>query len=315
MGLMVLSDIIIILSRPSESGNVGAVCRAMKNMGLSRLRIVASQSEACPQGEACPQSEAGAPRESPDGHASFDEAALRARAVHAADIWEGAEFFDTLAEASADCSLLIGTTRRRGHHRKNVTMDPKELAAWLRDRPGPSLEGNSADAGNPTAGRTTGVTAGRTAGRTALVFGNERTGLEDDELALCNIASHIPVSEAFPSLNLSHAVQVYAYELFQAMGPMASIEGSPPAPEKVKGAWVPLSREQADALTAAVTKNLETLGFYRHPGRAEQERFIRDFISRAGLTEQEGRYFRDIFAKAARLAHVSMDREKGESTG
>ncbi|GHV44830.1 hypothetical protein AGMMS50268_16430 [Spirochaetia bacterium] len=64
-----------------------------------------------------------------------------------------------------------------------------------------------------------------------------------------------------------------------------------------------------------MTKNLETLGFYRHPGRAEQERFIRDFISRAGLTEQEGRYFGDIFAKAARLARISMDREKGESTG
>ncbi|GHT68577.1 RNA methyltransferase [Spirochaetia bacterium] len=240
---MTLSDIVIILSRPSESGNVGAVCRAMKNMGLSRLRI------------------AGAARE------SLDEAVVRARAVHAADVWEGAEFFDTLAEAAVDCALLAGTTRRRGHHRKNVTMTPRELAAWLRDRPGHT---------------------------TALVFGNERTGLEDDELALCNIASHIPVSDTFPSLNLSHAVQIYAYELFQVLGPAAD--------EPVKGAWVPLSREQADALTAAVTENLEALGFYRHPGRAEQERFIRDFISRAGLTKEEGRYFGDIFAKAARLA-------------
>ncbi|GHV53421.1 RNA methyltransferase [Spirochaetia bacterium] len=248
---MTLSDIVIILSRPSESGNVGAVCRAMKNMGLSRLRI------------------AGVSRE------SLNEATIRARAVHAADVWEGAAFFDTLAEAAADCSLLVGTTRRRGHHRKNVTMDPKELAAWLRDRPGQTDSGPTADF-------------------TALVFGNERTGLEDDELALCNIASHIPVSDAFPSLNLSHAVQIYAYELFQALGSAAD--------EPVKGAWVPLSREQADALTAAVTENLEALGFYRHPGRAEQERFIRDFISRAGLTKEEGRYFGDIFAKAARLA-------------
>jgi tRNA/rRNA methyltransferase/tRNA (cytidine32/uridine32-2'-O)-methyltransferase len=270
---MVLSDIVIILSRPSESGNIGAACRAMKNMGLSRLRI------------------AGTPRE------SLDEAALRARAIHAADIWEATSFFDTLAGATADCSLLVGTTRRRGHRRKNVTMDSRELAAWLRDRPGPSGDRSGA------------------AGPVALVFGNERTGLEDNELALCNIASHIPVSDAFPSLNLSHAVQIYAYELFQAIGPMAAAEGAVVAavpeeatgPRPVKGAWVPLSREQADALTAAVTRNLETLGFYRHPGRAEQERFIRDFISRAGLTEQEGRYFGDIFAKAARLAWTSKE--------
>ncbi|GHV07408.1 RNA methyltransferase [Spirochaetia bacterium] len=292
---MTLSDIVIILSRPSESGNIGAVCRAMKNMGLSRLRIAASRgeayshSEAYSHGEACSQGKACTPR------ASFDEAVIRSRAVHAVDIWEGAEFFNTLADAAADCTLLVGTTRRRGHHRKNVTMDPKELAAWLRDRPGQAA-------------------SGPTAGFTALVFGNERTGLEDDELALCNIASHIPVSDTFPSLNLSHAVQIYAYELFQALGTRAALgaraaPGENPAalPEEapndpVKGAWVPLSREQADALTAAVTKNLEALGFYRHPGRAEQERFIRDFISRAGLTEREGRYFGDIFAKAARLA-------------
>jgi tRNA/rRNA methyltransferase/tRNA (cytidine32/uridine32-2'-O)-methyltransferase len=247
-------------------------------MSLSRLRIVASRSEACSQSETC------IPRE------SLDEAVIRARAVHAADIWEGAEFFDTLAAAAADCTLLIGTTRRRGHHRKNVTMDPKELAAWLRDR-----LGQTGDNGSPT----------------ALVFGNERTGLEDDELALCNIASHIPVSDAFPSLNLSHAVQIYAYELFQTLGTRA-MPGEAPN-DLVKGAWVPLSREQADALTAAVTKNLEALGFYRHPGRAEQERFIRDFISRAGLTEQEGRYFGDIFAKAARLARIAINtEERGE---
>ncbi|GHU15924.1 RNA methyltransferase [Spirochaetia bacterium] len=293
---MTLSDIVIILSRPSESGNIGAVCRAMKNMGLFRLRIAASHGEACSRGEACSHDEVCSQSKARTPRASFDETVIRSRAVHAADIWEGAEFFDTLADAAADCTLLVGTTRRRGHHRKNVTMDPKELAAWLRDRPGQ------------------GGGDGSTAGFTALVFGNERTGLEDDELALCNIASHIPVSDTFPSLNLSHAVQIYAYELFQALATKAALgtrvaPGENPAAlpgeapnDPVKGAWVPLSREQADALTAAVTKNLEALGFYRHPGRAEQERFIRDFISRAGLTEREGRYFGDIFAKAARLA-------------
>jgi tRNA/rRNA methyltransferase/tRNA (cytidine32/uridine32-2'-O)-methyltransferase len=244
---MKLQEITIILCRPSDPGNIGAVCRAMMTMGLSQLRIT--------------------------GHSQADfapvEGEIRSRAVHAAGIWEQAEFFDTLEEASADRALLVGTTRRRGRRRKSVTMDCRELALWLRDRPGGA----------------------------ALAFGNERSGLDDRELALCAIASHIPVSDAFPSLNLSHAVQIYGYELFRLLG--SRRDSAPPA---VKGAWEPLSRSQAEALAAAIAGNLETLGFYRHPGREEQTRFIRDVISRAALSQREGAYLGDIAAKAARLA-------------
>jgi tRNA/rRNA methyltransferase/tRNA (cytidine32/uridine32-2'-O)-methyltransferase len=268
---MLLPDIVIILCRVTEPGNVGAVCRAMKNMGLSRLRI------------------AGTARE------SLDEETIRARAVHAVDIWEEAAFFDTLAAAAADCSLLIGTTRRRGRRRKQASLDPRQLAAWLREKPGPG----------------------------ALVFGNERTGLEDSELDLCNIASHIPVSRAFPSLNLSHAAQIYAWELFLALenGPPGVETGQAAAksgneaggkavagaeigrgPAGVKGAWVPLNYAQAGELAGSITATLESLGFYRHPVREIQARFLRDLICRAGLTAREGKYLEDLFAKAGRLA-------------
>ncbi|MDR2021509.1 MAG: RNA methyltransferase [Treponema sp.] len=260
---MLLKDIIVVLVRPAEPGNVGAVCRAMKNMGLSRLRI------------------AGTARE------SLDEGAIRARAVHAADIWEEAAFFDAPAAALADCSLAIGTTRRRGRRRKQASLPPRELAAWLREK----------------------------SGSAALVFGNERTGLEEDELDLCNIASHIPVSRAFPSLNLSHAVQIYAYELFLALetgalpgrsGGTAGRETAGGAgktgAEAVKGVWVPLTRSESAELAGSITNTLASLGFYRHPGREIQERFLRDLIGRAGLTVREGRYLGDIFAKAGRLA-------------
>jgi tRNA/rRNA methyltransferase/tRNA (cytidine32/uridine32-2'-O)-methyltransferase len=254
----------------------------MKNMGLSRLRIVG----------------AAAPHAGPGGFSEPEAALIRARAVHAADIWEGAAFFDTLAEAAADCSLLIGTTRRRGRRRKQASLAPGELAAQLRERPGPA----------------------------ALVFGNERTGLEDDELDLCHIASHIPVSRAFPSLNLSHAVQIYAYELFLALetgagsgksaaasGGETGVPGAAPGKaaagggagggaEAVKGAWVPLTHGEAAGLAVSITGVLESLGFYRHPGREIQERFLRDLICRAGLTAREGKYLADIFAKAGRLA-------------
>jgi tRNA/rRNA methyltransferase/tRNA (cytidine32/uridine32-2'-O)-methyltransferase len=236
----------------------------MKNMGLSRLRLV--------------------------GPPPTEEGLVRARAVHAGDIWERVSCFDTLSGAAADCSLLVGTTRRRGRRRKNVTMDPRTLAAWLRNRPG--------------------------GGQVALVFGNERTGLEDAELDLCNAASHIPVSEAFPSLNLSHAVQVYAYELFLALGQAsAGADGNagtagggvlgggafPAGHAPVKGAWVPLNRAQVEELAASITDTLAGLGFYKHPGREMQTRFLQDLISRAGLASREGKYLADIFAKAARL--------------
>jgi tRNA/rRNA methyltransferase/tRNA (cytidine32/uridine32-2'-O)-methyltransferase len=224
---MNLSDIVIILCRPSEPGNVGAVCRVMKNMGLSQLRIVAPQP--------------------------FDEERLLVRSVHAEDVWHNARFFDTLADAAADCSLVVGTTRRRGKRRKSVTLEPRALTEWL------VKNHNSAPV--------------------AFVFGNERTGLEDDELNFCNIASHIPVSEAFPSLNLSHAVQVYAYELFLALG------GASDNP--VKGEWVPLERPAVDKLTADITGTLAELGFYKNPGRGEQTRFLRDFIFFLGLNERE----------------------------
>ena len=247
---MCLSDVVIVLSRPAEAGNVGAVCRAMKNMGLSRLRLVAP--------------------------AIAEPGVIRARAIHAVDVWDGAESFDTLATAVKDCTLVVGTTRRRGRHRKQVTMTPGETAAFLRERPGPA----------------------------ALVFGNERTGLEDGELQLCNFASHIPADEVFPSLNLSHAVQIYAYELFQALGNQGQDAQAPdtPAPDAVKGQWVPLDQQAVEALVREVTDNLKLLGFYRQAGREEQERFFRDVFSRASLTEREGRYFAGLIARAVRLA-------------
>jgi tRNA/rRNA methyltransferase/tRNA (cytidine32/uridine32-2'-O)-methyltransferase len=229
----------------------------MKNMGLSRLRI------------------AGLKREDLAG----EEGRIRARAVHAADIWEGTAFFDTLSAASADCAFLSGITRRRGRRRKSVSMDPREMAEWFRERPGPA----------------------------ALVFGNERTGLDDGELALCSMASHIPASPGFPSLNLSHSVQIYAYELFRVLGqpeeggPGSAAGSSRRSPLPVKGAWVPLSRVETETLTASICASLESLGFYRHPGREEQAVFIRDLISRAALSRREGSYLENIFAKAAAL--------------
>ena len=236
---MCLSDVIIVLSRPAEAGNVGAVCRAMKNMGLSRLRLVAPELE------------------------QESENIIRARAIHAVDIWENARTFDSLAAAVEDCCLVVGTTQRRGERRKQ-SMTPPELAGFLKTR----------------------------TETTALVFGNERAGLSSEEINICNFASHIPAKEEFPSLNLSHAVLVYAYELSNLSKTI----------ETVKGQWVPLPQKAINLVVQELTEKLKKLGFYKQGGRQEQERFFRDVISRAGLTKKEAAYFAEIVGKAGRLS-------------
>jgi tRNA/rRNA methyltransferase/tRNA (cytidine32/uridine32-2'-O)-methyltransferase len=233
---MTLADIVIVLSRPQDSGNVGATCRALKNSGLSRLRIVDQDV--------------------------LDDNVVRTRAVHAADVWDAAQHYHDLPSAVMDCAVVVGTTRRRGHKRKAMVMDPAELAGYLPHR----------------------------SGAAALVFGNERTGLEDAELACCNLASFIPSSPAFPSLNLSHAVQIYGYELFRAL-----------SEQPVTAGHILLDQQAVAGLVEQITDSLALLGFYQQPGRQEQEQFLQDVLSRAGLQEREGKYLRDIFVKAAHL--------------
>jgi len=225
---MFLQDIRIVLNRVSEGGNTGAVCRAIKNMGLSALRLA-------------------------DPHPLVLEE-IYIRAVNAWDIWENTRIFGDLAEATADCSIIIGTTRRRGQNRKSVSMTPKDLASWLLNQPG----------------------------QAAIVFGNERTGLEEAELNLCNFASHIPVSDECPSLNLSHAVQIYAYELFLAM------EQKRP----VKGEWTPMNQAEIHSLVDSLA----------YPKREEPVRFLHDIIARAGLSQNEGKRFGELLRKAEKLS-------------
>ncbi|MDR2865424.1 MAG: RNA methyltransferase [Spirochaetaceae bacterium] len=260
---MKLKDIVIILCRPSEPGNMGAVCRVMKNMGLSSLRLVSATN--------------------------VDDAIIRARAVHAQDIWEEASFYENLNDAIADCAVVIGTSRRRGKKRKDITLTAREAALFLKKYPAGGGEG--AASGNTGDGEN--IRQDGPPVSAAIVFGNERTGLESDELALCDFASHIPSNEAFPSLNLSHSAQIYCYELAVAF--------SEESPQLTRGTWMPVGREKIDKLCDSLCDSLASLGFYTHSGREGQHEFFRDIFSRAGLSESEVRYVHNIFAKAARL--------------
>lgn len=93
-----LDRLSIILVEPQSPGNIGMVCRAMKNMGLTRLKLVA-----------------GCDHLHPDA---------RMFAVSAADVLEQAECFDTLASALSDISTSIATTRRSGKYRQELLTPP-----------------------------------------------------------------------------------------------------------------------------------------------------------------------------------------------
>lgn len=124
---MSLAQVRIVLVRPQGPANVGAVARAMKNMGLAELYLVAP--------------------------ATLDDGWAEAMAVHARDVLAAARTVPSLPEALVGCARVIGTTARSGPYRA----EPKaprslapELAAWARQAPiaivfGPEDHGLSND--------------------------------------------------------------------------------------------------------------------------------------------------------------------------
>jgi tRNA/rRNA methyltransferase len=229
-----LDRIVIVLCRPEESGNVGSVCRAMKTMGITQLRIVTERL--------------------------LDAHTISYMSVHAFDVFEAATFYDSLPEALSDVVLSAGTTRRRGKKRKTVSLLPEEFA----ERAASTAEG-----------------------KIAVVFGNERTGLTDTELAECAIAVHIPSSPEFPSLNLSHAVQIVTYSLYRTAKPTLR--------------YTPVERERIEELTTASISSLEEIGFFTVAGNSIMTEFLRDLFSRAHLSRTEADRVEKMFRKIANL--------------
>lgn len=227
---------IIILSRPEESRNVGSVCRAMKNMDIHKLRIVGRKED-------------------------YDEEKVAVLAVHAFDIWQNAEFFESITQAASDCVWVCGTTRRRGKNRKDWLLLPEEFAEHYINMP---------------------------QGKTAIVFGNERTGLTDEELAECNSGIIIPSNGKDGSLNLSHAVQILCYTVFRAE-------------KTISAGYTPVTQERLTKAITSIADNLQKMGFFSVTGRPDMELFWRSILSRASLSESEARYIEKTFTKAAGL--------------
>ncbi|HKL64086.1 MAG TPA: RNA methyltransferase [Woeseiaceae bacterium] len=162
----------IVLVGTTHPGNIGATARAMKNMGLRDLVLVA-------------------PRSFPHEEAS-------ARASGAEDLLDGARVAATLEEAVADCVWVAGASARQ------------RSIAW------PELSAREA---------ADKAMAESAAGPVALVFGPEKSGLSNDDLARCQALLYIPTAPDFSSLNLAMAVQVVTYEVQMQR---ASVREPPP---------------------------------------------------------------------------------------
>jgi TrmH family RNA methyltransferase len=101
---MDLHKIVIVLSRPEDSCNIGAVCRAMANNDIRDLRIVGDRK-------------------------NYNNDKVHVLAIHAGELWDNARFFDSITTATADCTLTAGTTRRRGKNRKGKLLLPEEFTS------------------------------------------------------------------------------------------------------------------------------------------------------------------------------------------
>eukprot|EP00667_Euglena_gracilis_P009299 EG_transcript_9447 len=189
--LALLSNISILLCEPQGPQNVGGAARVLQNFGLRDLRVVAPPGGITEQQVLRPGSRA----EDVSRTVFCDEARLFARSAG----WilrrtEAQGGFPSTPLATADCTLVVGTSvRRRGQGLPFLT--PRAAAQRiLRHAAG---------------------------GRVAVLFGNERIGLTNDDLRLAHQCIYIPTQtvddESHPtSLNLSHALAIVCYELYLA---------------------------------------------------------------------------------------------------
>ena len=228
---------VVVLVEPQLGENIGAAARAMANFGLSRLRLIKPRC-GWPSREAFIMA-SGADR-----------------------ILDDVQLFETLADAIADCHLVIASTARSHDQVKPVVsaQDAAELAAPR-------------------------VSEGQTV---AYVFGRERNGLENNEVGLADAILTLPVNPAFASLNLAQAVVIVGYEWFKRHDagalPFAKPDKSPPAP-----------KEQLLAFFADLERELERIEFFRpHEKRGTMIVNMRNIFTRMQPTQQDIRTLHGI---------------------
>lgn len=246
-----LEQIKVVLVGTTHTGNIGSVARAMKTMGLSQLCLVAPKSE-------------------PDGQAY-------ALAAGASEILASAKTYDNLAEAVADCALVVGSSAR------------SRTLSWPMLSP-----------------RECGVKAIQEAVQApvALVFGRESSGLSNEELQLCQYHVCIDANPEYSSLNLAMAVQIICYEVR-----MAYLAAQSEAVAEADLTPYP-SSAQMENFYQHLEAALNHTGFIikQHPGVVMTK--LKRLFTRARPEEAEYNILRGILTSMQRLEKVDQKSAK-----
>ncbi|MGW8264902.1 MAG: RNA methyltransferase [Longimicrobiales bacterium] len=235
MNPTILDNVVVVLDHPQNLVNIAGAVRAMKNMGVYRLRVV--------------------------NPAEYDTWRIGGIAHRSEDVAEGAEIFDSLREALADCIHVVGTTARARTAHRNY-LRPREAAPLVVER--------------------------ARKGVVALLFGREDRGLDNDALDLCHSVAIIPTNPEYSSLNLAQATLLLTYEVFLAAG-----GGGGPLP-KGRRTTRPATVEELENTYAALEEGLERIDFFKARAPEAILRTLRTVISRAEPDLQEAGILRAI---------------------
>ena len=206
-----------------------------------------------------------APRRFPDPEAI-------ALAAGGAGILDSARIVHALSDALGDCVLAVGFSAR--------SRDLSMPAADVRDA-APQIVATAAS------------------GRVALVFGNETSGLSNEELGHCQRLVTIPANAAYPSLNLAAAVQVAAYEVRIAAG-AHRVWAAP--------RFRPATHDETEALYAHASRTLTALRFLNPAQPKRLLPRLRRLFGRAKLEREEVNILRGILARVDQF--VDRDTER-----
>lgn len=235
---------VVVLNETQDVVNIAGSVRAMLNTGLWRLRLVRP--------------------------ALFNAYRIAGIAHGSEPLLEDIEFFDTLDEAVADASHIVGTTARR-RAATYVWQHPREAVPQLLTLP----SSNEAPV--------------------ALVFGREDAGLSNAELDRCDQLLVVPVNPRHASLNLAQAVLLVGYELW-----LGALEREPALPQPKRGA-TPATPAELRALFDDTRRALDTIEFFKAREPESILRTLRAVFRRAEMTTREAKLLRAVFIEVRKF--------------
>jgi tRNA/rRNA methyltransferase len=194
------------------------------------------------------------------------------RAASGADVvLEKARLFDTVADAVADLEHVVATTARNRELSQRI-LTARSAASQMRDWMGRGE-------------------------KVGILFGPERTGLENDDMVLADTALSIPLNPQFSSLNVAQAVLLVAYE-------WAAAGDATPADRMADHAARPATKDELQNLFDHLERALDQSGFLRHKDmRPAMVNNLRALLQRAAMTEQEVRTFHGVIKFLSKSKH------------